>query len=167
MCPLRSFEQHGLSSLDRLIDQHGGIDDMALQPIGIAHILLEYFVDIETFHLIQLLEKPIDLDQILFEFGSKSLRIQQIPHADTDPRHLVGIGRADPSPRRSDSARPFRLFRRFVDGLVIRQDQMRALTHDKVLSDLHALGSGDGPSPRSMRLGSTTTPFPMTQSVPR
>src|SRR5437867_10829101 len=112
---------------------------MALQPIGIAHILPEHFVDIETFQIVKLLEKPIDLDHVLFEFGSKRLRIEQLPHSDTDPRHLIGIGRANPSPRRSNSARALRLFRRFVDGLVIRQDEMGALTHDKILSDLHAL----------------------------
>ena len=122
MCPLRALEQHGLPSLYHLIDKHGGIDDMALQPIGIAHILPEHFVDIETFQLVQLLKKPIDLNHVLFEFGSKCLRIEQIPHSDTDPRHLIGIGWANPPPCRSNSTRALRLFRRFIDGLVIRQD---------------------------------------------
>ncbi len=139
MCPLRSFEQHNLPSLDHLIDEHGGIDDMALQAVGITHILPKYLFNIETFQLIQLLKKPIDLNHVLFEFGSKRLRVQQISHSDTDSRHLIGIGGANPSPRRTDSARAFRLFRGFVDGLVIRQDEMGTLAHDKILSDLHPL----------------------------
>src|SRR6185295_6083918 len=116
-----------------------GIDDMALQPIGIPHILPEDVVDFETFQLIQLFEKPIDLDHILFEFGSKGLRVEEIPHPDPDPRHLIGIGRTNPTPCRADSPRALRLLRRFVDGLVIRQDEMGAMTDDKILSDLHTL----------------------------
>src|SRR5580765_2139135 len=139
MCPLRPFKQHDLPFLNHLIDEHGSIDDMALESIGVAHILPEHFVDIETFQLVQLFEKPIDLDHVLFKFGSKRLRIEEISHSDTDPRHLIGIGRANPSSRRSDSTRAFRLFRRSVDGLVIRQDEMSALTHEKIPSNLHAL----------------------------
>ena len=111
----------------------------ALQPIGITHILPEHFVGIEMFQLVQLIEKPIDLDHIFFKFGSKRLRIEQVLHSDTDPRHLIGIGRANPSPCRANPARAFGLFRCFVDGLVIGQDEVGALAHDKILSDLHAL----------------------------
>lgn len=112
---------------------------MALEPIGIAHILLEDFFDFEPLHLIELLGKPIDLDQVFFKFRAKGLGIKQISHANPDPRHLVGIGGADAPPRRTDPARALRLFRRFVDRLVIGQDEMGALTDDEVLADLHPL----------------------------
>ena len=101
--------------------------------------MLEYFFDFEPLHLIELLSKPIDFNQILFKFRAKGLGVKQIPHANPDPRHLVGIGGADAPPRRTDSARALRLFRRFVDSLVIGEDEMGTLTDDEVLADLHPL----------------------------
>ena len=71
MRPLRTFKQQLCPRLIALLTEHGGIGDVVLQPIGIAHILLEHFSSSNLSTLIQPLQKPIDLDQVLFELSAK------------------------------------------------------------------------------------------------
>ena len=112
---LRPLEEHRLPGIHGFIHDQGRIDDVALQAIGIPHVLLVDLFQFETVDFVQLLKQPIDIDQIFFQLLLEERRIEQIAHANADPRHFVAVGRADPTPSGSNTTDTFRLLRGFID----------------------------------------------------
>src|SRR6476659_9552047 len=128
-----------MPTLDGLAAQNRRIGNVVLQPIGIDHILLEHFLQVDFLDMIQPLQKPIDFDQVLFQLSAKQRWIEQVVHANPDPRHLIGIRGTDASAGRPDPARPFRLLVRLLNCLMVGKNQMGPAAHGKVTGNPHAL----------------------------
>src|SRR5215470_954106 len=139
MGSLGSFKEHRLPSIDHLVEERCPIGNIAPEAFREPHILLEDFVHLEPIDFIELLQKPVDLDEILFKLVPENLRIEQITHSNTDSRHLVGIGGTDATPCCSDAAGPLRLLRRLIDRFVIGEDQMGPFANGEVLSESDSL----------------------------
>ena len=100
---LRTLKQDGLVLCDGQIEQSRRIDDMALQPLSVPHVLIEHFIDLEGLDFVEPFQKPIHFDEIFFQLFSEQQRIQQVAHADAgdcprrivaDEMHLAGLPHA-------------------------------------------------------------------------
>jgi hypothetical protein len=91
MRALRAFEEDVLSPLNRLTEQDGRVGNVVLQPIGIGHILLKDFLQLNFVDPIEPLKKPIDLDEILFQLLAEQGWIEQVADANPNARHLIRI----------------------------------------------------------------------------
>ncbi len=113
---------------------------MVPESISIVHVLVEDFVHLKSVDFVEPFQEPVHFDEILFKFSLEQGWIQQVPHEDADPCHLVRIGRSNPSSGRADLPGSFRLFGCPVDGLMIRKDQVRPRADGEVLAERDALG---------------------------
>jgi len=107
-----NVEQGGLAGLedDRLAlvecgrEQQPCVDDHRTHAVGILRELFEHLVDLDG-------ATVVDLDQHLvldleggLDLLAQDRLVEQVLHPDSDPRHLVGVGRPDAAPRGADPA---------------------------------------------------------------
>ena len=137
---LRALQQDHLALRNGLVDQQTRIHDHALQPVGVAQIFLEDLLRLEPRRMVERLQQRVRLRHIVFQLLAEIGRVQQIPHADSDPGHLVDVRRPDAAAGRADAPPTLLGLARLLDCLVVRHDHVRGLADVEMLVGPHALG---------------------------
>jgi hypothetical protein len=132
--PLRSFEQHEPALAQRAVDEQRGVGDVRSQPLRELLVARRQLLELERLCAVDAFEPDVLLGERDLDLLAQDLRVEQVLDADSEPRRLVGIGRADSSFRRPDLQLPEPPLAALVDGDVPRHDQVR------LARDAHAVG---------------------------
>ena len=126
--------------------------------------------------------QPLAVDRRLAEAGAQRVVVRaqaveqraelvelgEVADADRAAADLVLVGRADAAARRADLARARRILAQRVEVAVDRQDQRAGLgDHQHVGRDRRRPGRAMRSTSAFSAHGSSTTPLPMTDGVPR
>ena len=140
MRPLGPFKQHATSTLHGLVDKQRIVNNVTPEAMG---ILIVFFTDasgVEPSSPVDVTKKIVDFHHITFHFFSKDRGMQKVSDSNPGPGHFIHVGRPDSFAGGPNAASPFRFFRGFVNGLMIRQNQMRTLTDRQIAPHLHSSG---------------------------
>ena len=163
---LRAFEQDALALAQRLVevapdrlgegqDEVGDLGEVVLQALAVDRRLAEAGAQ-----RVVMRAQAVELRAEIVELG-------EVADADRAAADLVLIGRPDAAPRGADLAGARRILAQRVEVAVDRQDQRAGLgDHQTSGRDRDALAAILSTSAMSAQ-GSSTTPLPMTDSVPR
>ena len=122
---LRPLEQHVVAVAERAIDEQRGVGDVRAQPLRVALVGVRDLLEVERLDLVHPLEPDVLLRDRELDLLAQDLRVEQVLHADPDPRRLVGVGRPDPAPGGADLEVAELPLARPVEGDVPRHDQVR------------------------------------------
>src|ERR1019366_6184044 len=94
-------QQH-LARVQRRVDDEAGIGHVPLQPRGVTEVLFRDRRRVGPAAVVDLGEQLVLLAERQFELLAEDAGVEQILNADSYPRHLVAVGRADATARRAD-----------------------------------------------------------------
>ena len=122
---LRAFQEHGLAGLQGTVEQQAGVGDAVRETFRLSQQRLGDLIRVERFSV-------VDLDQDLVlelqrrgDLGGQQFGVAHIGHPDADPRDLVLVTRTDAAAGRADLLAAQIALGDFVDGHVIRHQQVR------------------------------------------
>src|SRR5439155_13800599 len=98
-------------------------DDRA-QALRVALVLRGSLLEVDRLDLIDALEPDVLLGESDLDLLAQDLRVEHVLHADAETRRLVGVGGADPPPRRADLQLPEPPLRGLVHRDVPGHDQV-------------------------------------------
>ena len=125
---LRALKQNRLTACQRAIQQFRGIADVAANFLAQLQRLF-YFLGKVDVSAVRAFCQAVFLGHDVGGLFSKQLRLEQIAHPQTAPRHLIFVSRANAARGRADFVGSARRFRRFVQFAMIRKNQVRAVAH--------------------------------------
>ncbi len=122
---LRALEDHEPVTVERVPDEPRGVRDVRLEPVPVARVLLGHRVQVE---LGVLRPRAQELPLRLHRRGdllAEDLLVEQVLHADPEPRCLVLVRGADPAPCRADLELAEPCLAALVEQQVVGHDQVR------------------------------------------
>jgi hypothetical protein len=99
---LCALKEDALAIAESVVDEERRVRDVGGEPVGVPKVRRGHLVGVERLQLVNALEPDVLLGDGELDLLAEDLRVEQILDADADPRRLVCIGRADPTPRRPD-----------------------------------------------------------------
>ena len=136
-CSLRAFEKNLFSALQCLMQINDGVGDERAQEFSGREIRFVHRFVVDRLRAERAQNAVIFLN-LGFEFFRKQPRLHQVGNAQTGPRRLVAIGRADAAFRRSDFGHALAQFTLFIEHAMIRQHKMGAVTDEQIFVDRDA-----------------------------
>ncbi len=98
--PLGALDEDPLAALERLVDVRDAVDDVRQDARQQRERLRDHVLFARRG--LQLGEQRRAEEQTLADLFGEPLALAQVAEGDAQPRGLVGIGRADPAPRRAE-----------------------------------------------------------------
>ncbi len=123
--PLGALEQDASTGVQRLVDEERRVRHVGSQSVGVSQSGLEHDSRVERLELVHALEPDVLLGHGQLDLLAQDLRVEQVLHANPDSCRLVGVGRADPAPRRPDLQGAESTLARPVECDVPGHDQVR------------------------------------------
>ena len=122
---LGALEEHVVAVAERAIDEERRVCHVRAQPLRIALVGVGDLLEVERLDLVHALEPDVLLRDRELDLLAQDLRVEQVLHADPDPRRLVGVRRADAAAGGADLEVAELPLARAVEGDVPRHDQVR------------------------------------------
>ena len=123
---LAALEQHRLAGVQRLAEDEHRVGDHRPQPLRVGQELLDHLVDRDRAAVVDLHEQVVLQLEGALDLLPKDLLVEEVLHAHADPRHLVGVGRADAAAGRAEPRLAQEALGHLVDGPVVGRDDVRA-----------------------------------------
>ena len=137
---LRALEDDVAALVEVLPGQPRGVGDVLLDPVAVGEVVLGHRLQVEVGRLrVRAQREPLGLHRG-HDLLLQDLLVEQVLHADPEPRGLVGVGRADAAPRRADLQLAELRLARVVEQHVVRHDQVR-VGADLQAGEVDALGA--------------------------
>jgi hypothetical protein len=133
---LGALEEHRPALVEEPVGHRRGVGDVLLEPVAVGEVLLGHRAQVEPH--VALVGPQRELlglersDDLLLE----DLLVEQVLHADPDPRGLVGVARPDPPARGADLQLAEPALGRLVEQPVVGHDQVRVGRHAQA-ADVH------------------------------
>ncbi len=123
---LRAFKEDVFAFADEFVYRVIRIFDVGTENVRIPEIIFQHCFIIETFHAVEFLQNHIFLRDIVAELFGKDVRVHEIADADADAIDFIGVARPDAVFRRADFHGAFAGFFRFVQAVVIGENDVGA-----------------------------------------
>ncbi len=123
---LRAFEEHGLAVVEGVIDQLGGVADIAANFFAERESFFDFVREIDV-GAVGSLGEAIFFGDDVGGFLAEQLGIQQVAHAQAAASHLVFVGGTDAARGRADFVGAARAFGGFVQLAMVGKNQMGAI----------------------------------------
>ena len=102
---LGALEDHELAPVERAPGDRRGVGDVRLEPVPELHVVLGHRVEVELRVLGERPQhQPLGLERRV-DLLAQDLLVEQVLHADAEPRRLVGVAGADAAPGGADLER--------------------------------------------------------------
>ncbi len=122
--PLGAFEQDVVAAPQGVLDEPRRVGDVRTKPITPGDGLVDELVGPEGPTAPMRREQEVLVGQDVLELGPAQPAVEQVLHPEADAPGPIGIGRADPPPRRADLAVAEPRFHGPVEGDVVRHDHV-------------------------------------------
>ena len=99
---LGALEQHRRAAVERVPAQPRGVGDVGLQPVAVGHVLLGHRVQVEIGILRERAQQLALGLQRGHDLLAQDLLVEEVLHADAEPRRLVRVAGADSASRGPD-----------------------------------------------------------------
>jgi hypothetical protein len=137
---LRAFEDDVAALVEVLPGEARGVRDVPLDPMAVRQVVLGHRLQVE----IRRLREGAQREALRLHRGHdlllQDLLVEQVLHADPEPRRLVGVSGPDAAPRRTDLELPELRLAGVVEQHVVRHDQVR-VGADLEAGEVDALGT--------------------------
>ena len=144
---LRALEHHQAALVEHAPGDRRRVGDEGLEPVAVDAVLLGHRVQVELGQLrVGPQHQPLGLHRRV-DLLAQDVLVEQVLHADAEPRRLVRVAGADAAPRGADLELAELRLALLVQQLVVRHDQVR------VGRDAQA-GQVDPPAPQLVDLAS-------------
>ena len=138
--PLRALEDDLLAVVEHVPHQLRGVGDVLLEAVAVGQVLLGHRVQVERGVLLERAQRQAlglhRRDDLLLQ----DLLVEQVLHADAQPRGLVRVARPDPPARGADLQAAELGLAGGVQQQVVGHDQVR-VGRDAQPADVHAPGA--------------------------
>ncbi len=132
---LSAFKQHLAARTAGLMQRGPDITQERLQPLTMGHQAVNHVISVDAINPGRI-QPDIVVISDCADLFPQGLTIQQVRHADTAPRHLVFIGRADTPARGADLALTAQRLTGVIHHRMHRQDHRRGIrNHQIVVAD--------------------------------
>jgi hypothetical protein len=162
--PLRALEQDEAPVAQGAVDEQRRVDDIRPQPLREPLVARRQLLELERLGAVDALEPDVLLGQRDLDLLAQDLRVEQVLHADPEPRRLVRVGGADPALGRPDlqlaEAPLAALVDRDVPGMI------RCASPETRTQPVETPRPSSSSSSRTKTSGSITHPAPRTHSLP-
>ena len=122
---LGALEEHVGVGVEHVPGEPRGVGHVLRDPVAVGQVVLGHRLQVELRRLrVRAQLEPLGLhrgDDLLLE----DLLVEQVLHADAEPRRLVGVAGADAAPRGADLQPPELRLARVVEQHVVGHDQVR------------------------------------------
>ena len=122
---LRALEEHGLATVECLVEQQAGVGDAVAEPLATGQHLLDDRVRIECLAVVHLDQHLVLEVQRRLDLLPQDLLVEHVLHPHPDPGELVLVARADAAAGRADLGLAEVTLGNPVDGHVVGHDQVR------------------------------------------
>ena len=123
--PLRALEQNVAPFVQRAVDEQRRVGHVRTDPLRERLEVAAISSRFERRHAVDALEPDVLLRERDLDLLAEDLRVEQVLHADSEPRGLVRVAGPDAALRRADLQLAESPLARLVDRDVPRHDQVR------------------------------------------
>ena len=122
--PLGALEDHETAGVERVPDDVGGVRDVRLQAMAERAVLLGHRVQVELGVLrVRAQDEALRLERRV-DLLLQDLLVEEVLHADAEPRRLVRVAGADAAAGRADLLLAEPELARVVEQAVVGHDQV-------------------------------------------
>ena len=162
---LAAFEEHRLTTLERLVQQQRSVGDHRPQPVDVAEQFVDDLVDADGSAVVDLHEQVVLLVEGALYLLPQDVLVEQVLHADADAVDLVGVGGPDAAAGGADLPLAEEALGDLVERAVVLGDEVRVRRDAQLVQTSTPRLSRPSSSSKSTSM-STTTPFAMTGVTP-
>ena len=121
---LAALHQQGLTLVQRLVQQLGGVHNHRLQTLSVRHEVLDDFVDLNVAAVVDLHQQFVLLTQCALNLLTQNRLVQDVLNTHAEATNLIHVGGADTAAGGADSALAEETLGHLVHGLVVGCDQV-------------------------------------------
>ena len=129
--PLAALEYHGVTAVQGVVEQQGGVHDVWSQSFGVGEQVLDGLVDLDGPAVEHLDQRLVLVDQGALHLAVQDRGVHEVLDPDADPGHLVAVGRADAAAGGPDLGLAQEALRDLVEGHVVGRDDVRVGADDQ------------------------------------
>ena len=162
---LGALEEHPPPLAQRAVDEEGRVRDVRSQTLRIPLVPRRHLLERDRVALVDALEPDVLLGERHLDLLAQDLRVEQVLHADAQPRSLVRVRRADARSASSRSAaRPSR--RSLAWSMATCQGMIRCALPETSTRSVSRPRPSSSSSSSISTAGSMTQPAPITLVLP-
>ena len=128
---LAALEEHGLASVEGLIENEARVGNHGAQAFGIAKQTVHHLVDTDSTPVVDLHQEVVLLVESTLDLLAQDVFVEQILNPDADPVDLVGIRRSDAATGRAYLPLAEKPLGHLVERAVVLGDDMRVGAHQQ------------------------------------
>ena len=122
---LAALHQQGLTLVQRLVQQLGGIHDHGLEALCVGHEVLDDFLNLNVAAVVDLHQQLVLLAQRALNLLAQDGFVEDVLHAHAEAANLVHVGGADTAAGGADGALAEEALGHLIHGLVVGCHQVR------------------------------------------
>ena len=119
MMGLGALEEHHLSGIECLVEQHADVDDVRFDSLRIGEQVLGDLRRIDLSPVVDLDQQVVLLLECRLDLLREDRLVEQVLNAQPEPVDLVGVRGTHATPGRTDPGLPKKALGDFVDHLVV------------------------------------------------